>query len=157
MLENNLVSQNTMQDEDCLFCASKHLSQAYITAVEALQGYTMHRWLAVGHLAEAERETINEFKSFSDKIRDLRARMMGQNDEGWTLQDITALLMEARHLAANHNGYSENEHLFKYYSGKDELNFQFGNPKQFLNQIFGNPVLTAKDEDDQNEDSPCWG
>lgn len=115
----NLVSKNTMQDGDYLFCASKHLSQAYILAVESLQGYTYHRWLAVGHLGEAERETINEYKEFSDKIRNLRAKMMGQVNDGWSLQDITNLLVEARNLAVEHNGYSEKEHLFKFYNDTD--------------------------------------
>lgn len=112
----NLVSKNTMRDGDCLFCAFKHLAQAYILAIETLQGYIDHHWLAVGHLAEAERETINGFKSFNDRIRSLRAKMIGQVNDGWSLQDITSLLLEACNLAAEHNGYSEKkEHLFKFY------------------------------------------
>jgi len=136
MLEKNLVSQNPLQDEDCLFYASKHLSQTLVLCIETIQGYTMHRWIAVGHLSEAERETINSFQDFSHKIRNLRARMMGQNNEGWVLQDITALLMKARHLAAKHNGYDEEQHFNKYYKGIDELN----NAKRFINDIFGKEV-----------------
>lgn len=42
----------------CTFCARKHLAQALVLLQEARQGYPMHRWLAIGHLAEAADELI---------------------------------------------------------------------------------------------------
>jgi hypothetical protein len=35
--------------ETCLFCVSKHLSQAIVLTTECAQGYPMHVWLAIGH------------------------------------------------------------------------------------------------------------
>jgi len=156
MNRNNLVSNDGIQGEDCLFCVSKHVAQAYILAVEALQGYIAHRWIAIGHLAEAERECINEFVGLSEKIRDLRVKMMGQTNDGWTLQDILDILLEARKYAEEKNGYSELSHMLKYYKGTE-------NATSLINQTFpalpaGNFIDTDKNlddlslEDDEDED-----
>lgn len=40
----------------CPYCALKHLAQATILWSEANQGYSTHKWLALGHLAEAADE-----------------------------------------------------------------------------------------------------
>ncbi len=42
----------------CTFCARKHLAQALVLLQEARQGYPLHRWYAIGHLAEAADELI---------------------------------------------------------------------------------------------------
>jgi hypothetical protein len=120
-MRENILSNNSIQAVDCLFCVSKHLSQAYVLCVEALQGYLGHRWLAIGHLAEAERECINEYPGLSNKIRELRVVIAGQDEkEKWKLKDITDLLMEIRVEAAKKNGFPEEEHLFKYYNDESD-------------------------------------
>ena len=64
--------------ETCLFCVSKHVAQSIVLMQEAFSGYPLHRWLAVGHLAEAEAESLSEFPLLSQCIREVRLRLMGQ-------------------------------------------------------------------------------
>ena len=58
--------------EACLFCALKHLSQALILIQESRQGYPLHRWLAVGHMAEASDELLEEYSDLANQIRKVR-------------------------------------------------------------------------------------
>jgi len=58
--------------ETCLFCALKHLSQALILIQESRQGYPLHRWLAVGHMAEAADELLEDYPEFANHIRKMR-------------------------------------------------------------------------------------
>lgn len=64
--------------ESCLFCVCKHLSQAQVLMSESAKGYPYHKWLAVGHLAEAEDESIDEYPDLTKKIRTLRLAIMEQ-------------------------------------------------------------------------------
>ena len=60
----------------------------------------MHIHLAVGHLAEAEHETIAEYQHFSEEIREVRLVLMGQDKETILPPDIMMqLLTKARRLA----------------------------------------------------------
>lgn len=57
----------------CTFCARKHLAQALVLLHEARQGYPLHRWYAIGHLAEAADELIaDERESVRDVAHALR-------------------------------------------------------------------------------------
>lgn len=56
----------------CFDCARKHLMQAYVLLEEAHQGYPVHRWLAVGHLAEASAECLSASASLAERIRQVR-------------------------------------------------------------------------------------
>ena len=56
----------------CLDCCRKHLAQAEILMLEARKGYVVHSWLAVGHLAEAEDETLEDYPDLSELIREER-------------------------------------------------------------------------------------
>ena len=47
-----------MDREQCTRCAIKHLAQARVLMNEARNGYPVHVWYAMGHLAEAEDEII---------------------------------------------------------------------------------------------------
>jgi len=58
--------------ETCLFCALKHLSQALILIQESRQGYPLHRWLAVGHMAEAADELLEDYPELANHIRKMR-------------------------------------------------------------------------------------
>ena len=59
----------------CLDCVRKHLAQAIVLLQESVQGYPDHRWLAVGHLAEAEAESQGASEEMADLLRDIRKRM----------------------------------------------------------------------------------
>lgn len=55
----------------CLLCAEKHIGAALVKAEEVQFGYR-YRLLIVGHLNEAEEETITEFPALAEKIRAAR-------------------------------------------------------------------------------------
>lgn len=59
---------------ECLDCVRKHLGQAIVLMNEARLGYPDHKWLAVGHMAEAEHEAPLEFALL---IREQRLNYMG--------------------------------------------------------------------------------
>lgn len=86
--------------EDCFFCVRKHLAQAQVLLDESQLGYPLHRWLAVGHLAEAESEVLRESVEFASKIRETRIRIMGQCTEG-DCNSIMSLLEEAETIASS--------------------------------------------------------
>lgn len=58
----------------CLDCCRKHLAQAEVLMLEARKGYVVHSWLAVGHLAEAEDETLQEYPEVAETIREERIK-----------------------------------------------------------------------------------
>jgi hypothetical protein len=58
----------------CLDCCRKHLAQAEVLMLEARKGYVVHSWLAVGHLAEAEDETLEKYPEISEMIRNERLK-----------------------------------------------------------------------------------
>ena len=76
----------------CLFCATKHLSQALILLSESLQGYPAHRWLAYGHMAEASDELIQNYPQLADLIREERKRLEQAPIEAGRLTSIMLLL-----------------------------------------------------------------
>ena len=57
----------------CLDCAGKHLAQACVLLKETKTGYPAFRWFVIGHLAEAEEETVREHPDFANEIREQRA------------------------------------------------------------------------------------
>ena len=58
----------------CNLCALKHLGAAYVLSQE-VSAYPLHRWLAVGHMVEAEREC-----PLAGVIRAMRVTYMGGGD-----------------------------------------------------------------------------
>lgn len=74
----------------CLYCCSKHVAQAIVLMLEAHQGYPLYRWLAVGHLAEAGDETVDQFPELAERIRAQRLILMGQADGELHLMDLLA-------------------------------------------------------------------
>ena len=63
--------------EPCIDCARKHIAQAIILLGEAELGYPKHRWLAIGHLAEASEETVGRWPALANELRVERLAMMG--------------------------------------------------------------------------------
>lgn len=87
-----------MSRKSCMDCVRKHLAQAQVLLDEAQLGYPHHRWLAVGHLAEAESECLDEHDDFARKIRECRLDVMqslGKSKDAC----IESLLIEACLLA----------------------------------------------------------
>jgi hypothetical protein len=107
--------------ETCLLCVSKHISQAIILLTEAVLGYPLHLWFAVGHLAEAETECLNEFPILALKIREARSRLMGQSDKRFNSLSLVSLLQEIRNIAGTFNGYSEEERVYKILVAGEKL------------------------------------
>jgi len=70
----------------CLLCILKHLSQADVLMDEALLGYPMHRWRAIGHMAEAESECLGFSFALARRIR-LR-RLLYIDGEDVDLKDL---------------------------------------------------------------------
>jgi len=62
--------------ESCLLCVLKHLGQAAALMSETRQDYPAHRWLAVGHMAEAAEECCKDYPKLADEIRKHRLRYM---------------------------------------------------------------------------------
>lgn len=80
--------------EPCLYCVRKHLGQAEVLMGEALRGYPEHKWLAVGHLSEAEEELVSFDSELVEKMRESRLEYM-HNSVGYPtltyLSEITKL------------------------------------------------------------------
>lgn len=71
----------------CPKCCTKHLAQAAVLLQEAHQGHAEHRWLAVGHLAEAADEILAADARLAESIR--RARKVVEDGGS---PDLTVLL-----------------------------------------------------------------
>lgn len=96
--------------ETCVFCVSKHIAQAIVLVTECCQGYPLHIWVAIGHLAEAETESCSKFPLLACKIRKVRLALMGQEGE-FNHTDLMNLLKEARSVAEEINGMHEEERV----------------------------------------------
>lgn len=64
--------------EPCPLCTLKHLGQATVLFTESLTGYPVHRWIAVGHMAEAEAEAPSQ--EMANRIRAQRLECMDDLD-----------------------------------------------------------------------------
>ena len=60
----------------CLDCVRKHLGQAAVLIDEVAAGYTDYKWLVVGHLAEAEAESMHDWADLAYIIRERRLLYM---------------------------------------------------------------------------------
>jgi hypothetical protein len=72
----------------CLDCVRKHLAQASVLMDEAALGYPFHRWLAVGHMAEAESESLREQPALSREIRGCRIEIMTGKRETTCIEEL---------------------------------------------------------------------
>ena len=78
--------------KSCVDCAIKHLSQAEILLEEAALGYPQHKYLAMGHLAEAESELLDECPEFARNIRTARLSIVA--GEKLDYDGILAMLID---------------------------------------------------------------
>lgn len=60
--------------EACLQCARKHIGQAEVLMQETMLGYPLHAYLAIGHLAEAEAELLDNYPNIAKNIRSERVK-----------------------------------------------------------------------------------
>jgi len=84
--------------ESCLICARKHIAQAIVLLIESRLGHPHHFWLAMGHLAEAEAETLTKFPDFAKRIRYDRLNLV--LNENKTPVELEHLIKEASLLYA---------------------------------------------------------
>jgi len=63
-----------------VFGVLKHLSQASIYLDEWKMGYVHRKWFVIGHLAEAESESLEVYPDFAAKIRALRVGITLKDD-----------------------------------------------------------------------------
>lgn len=63
-----------MSRTSCLDCGRKHIAQAEALMCEALLGYPLHAYLAIGHLAEAESELLLDHPEEAINIRAERVK-----------------------------------------------------------------------------------
>jgi hypothetical protein len=85
--------------ESCIDCVRKHIAQALILLTESKLGHPEYKWLAVGHLAEAEAESVLEFEGFANKVRTVRLSIIEDDYEIYLLK----LIREAGELEKNVN------------------------------------------------------
>jgi len=84
-------ARTTTPREPCADCCRKHLGQASALLQESLQGYPDHRWLAIGHVAEAEAEIQGLHPDIAQGLRDTRKAM--ESDAG-VVPDFLAVIGE---------------------------------------------------------------
>ena len=82
----------------CLDCCRKHLSQAVVLMLEAVQGYPLHAWLAVGHMGEAADEMIDEYPAIAEKIREERLSYMLSLDNAMSYSETDGISINDREL-----------------------------------------------------------
>jgi hypothetical protein len=56
----------------CILCTLKHIAQAYVLWKETYKGYPQHKWICMGHMAEAEDEIVNAYPEVCEAIRTQR-------------------------------------------------------------------------------------
>jgi len=76
--------------DPCVLCCCKHLAQAHVLIKETHKDYPHHKWIAMGHMAEAEDEVLNAHKAMASAIR--VARLQYQNDD---IEPDCCLLIDA--------------------------------------------------------------
>lgn len=77
---------------NCIDCAIKHISQAQILLDETLLGYPKNKYLAIGHLAEAESELLAIFPEVATDIR--QARLLVAADKPFDYEWFLNMLLE---------------------------------------------------------------
>lgn len=65
----------------CLECVMKHLAQACILVSESKLGYPHHFAYAIGHLGEAECESLHDYPGLAQRIREFRKKLLEGTDE----------------------------------------------------------------------------
>lgn len=75
-VEETPPQETTSARPPCADCTRKHIAQAIVLINESHQGYPAHRWLAVGHLAEAADESMGKWPDVARELREERLKLM---------------------------------------------------------------------------------
>lgn len=86
----------------CIDCCRKHVAQAIVLLGESLMGYPDHRWLAVGHLAEAAEEIIAIDGHLASELRTERLACMSNKEYTPDLTKFFGDLNELEHIQNGH-------------------------------------------------------
>lgn len=78
----------------CLDCVRKHLAQALILLDEAKGRYPSHFWIAIGHIAEAEQEAMDQFPDFALNLRSERQKLIAHPEGKIYLLDYIEMATE---------------------------------------------------------------
>lgn len=78
--------------ESCLDCARKHLAQALVLMQESRLGYPEHKWIAIGHLAEASEELVKDYQSLAGQIRCERLKYMDDSSYNIDIMHLIELI-----------------------------------------------------------------
>jgi hypothetical protein len=82
---NNMIANSSGGlRPSCLKCVRKHISQAIVLLSEKKKGYPEHFWIAMGHLGEAEDESIKAYPELANQIRDARETLIAGGDANLT-------------------------------------------------------------------------
>lgn len=79
----------------CIDCVIKHISQAMILANEAIMGYPLHKYWAIGHLAEASDEAIKDFPELAHIIRAERLNYSNNDDYIINFEELLNIILES--------------------------------------------------------------
>jgi hypothetical protein len=85
----------------CLDCCAKHLAQASVLFDESRNGYPLHHYLAMGHMAEAESESLLEHSELTFAIREERLKL--QSGETPDLIQLLGIIHDLKGTQVNEN------------------------------------------------------
>lgn len=77
-------------------CTLKHLGQAVVLLAESDKGYPTHKYIAMGHLAEAEDECISKYPEVANKIRETRVAVQDGGTPSYSIQDLIELVHDIK-------------------------------------------------------------
>jgi hypothetical protein len=95
--------------QECMDCVRKHIAQAIILLDEYILGYPHHRWLAVGHLAEAESEVMAYSVKLASEIRKERLKIMNNAEN----PKLEYLIIEASKILGEDDSISSESSKYK--------------------------------------------
>jgi hypothetical protein len=83
-----------MVRDSCIQCALKHIGQARALMLETCKGYPEHVWFAMGHLAEAEDETVHRHAELANVIRNERLRIQQNHEHKTSWEDLVNVIVK---------------------------------------------------------------
>ncbi|MFW6130327.1 MAG: hypothetical protein ACOC56_04010 [Atribacterota bacterium] len=105
--------------ERCYFCTRKHLGYAEAFMQEAINGYPLHKWLAVGQLCAAEGEIMCDHPEMAQMIREHRVKYI---DDMHYEVPILDLIEKVTLLASQFEEHSDDVKYASEYGIDEEIN-----------------------------------
>lgn len=85
--------------DPCVLCCCKHLAQAHVLIKETHKEYPHHKWIAMGHMAEAEDEVMNAHPHMALAIRSARLSYQNEDVEPDCIELLDLVLISDEELA----------------------------------------------------------